>query len=447
MKAENTVLIKEYLKKQRDELFFQLPANYFWGRDTRRNYARLLKTQYWDYEKLLGLQMSKLSKLLNFVYQYVPFYQKTFERLRIHPEDIKELHDLQILPIINKTIVNKNYADFIPIYKFRDLKFGKTSGSSGETLTILKHPNFRSIKAAANYRHMHWAGMGWWDKIAAFGSPARGKEDAEFFKRDHKSKTWHFNTRDLSDVNLQKMINAINEIKPDIIYGFFSVLNLLANHLKYHGIGLKKYPKFIATTAELPDDQQRKNIEEMFRARIYDWYGMTEGCASAAQCEYGSYHINMECCLLEFVEREGITSIVGTNLENLAFPLIRYDTGDIGQLLNYSCACRRGLEVMKPTAGRIRNFLMTPGGKRYFVPNSFPTRAKVEVREAQIIQNTTDSIDVRVVKRGNFGGDDLSKLKVWLDWYLEGHFKINVFFVEKIERKSRGKYQAVIFNL
>ena len=289
--------------------------------------------------------------------------------------------------------------------------------------------------------------MGWLDKIAAFETPIRGGEGGEFFNRDHRTKTWRFNTRDLGDKTLQKMINAINEIKPDVIYGFFSILNLLANHLKYHSIKLKKYPKFIATTAEMPDDEQRKNIEELFRARVYDWYGMTEGCASAAQCEYGSYHINMEYCHVEFVEREGITRVVGTNLENLAFPLIRYDTGDSGRFLEYNCACRRGLGVMKPTAGRIRNFLRAPDGRRYFVPNSFPTRAEVEVREAQIIQNTIDSIDVRVVRRDNFGSEDLSKLKGWLEWYLEGRFKINVHFVEKIERKSRGKYQAVICNL
>ena len=447
MRIRNTTPIKEYLKNRRNKLFFQLPSNWFWGRDVRQNYARLMKTQYWDYEKLRALQMRKLSKLLDFVYQHVPFYQKTFEKLRIHPEDIRELKDLEILPIINKTIVNKNYDDFIPDYKFQDLKVGETSGSSGEPLTFRKHPNFISIKAAANYRQMHWAGMGRYDKTVAFGSPIRSKGDAAFFKRDYKSKTWHFNTRDLGDANLQKIINAINEIKPDIIYGFFSILNLLANHLKYNDIRLKKYPKFIATTAELPDDEQRKNIEEVLRAQIYDWYGMTEGCASAAQCEYGSYHINMEYCYVETVERDGIKSIVGTNLDNPAFPLIRYDTGDSGQFLNNNCPCRRGLGVMKATAGRIRNFLRAPNGKRYFVPNSFSQRAEAEVREAQIIQNTIDSIDVRVVKRGNFGSEDMSKLKGWLEWYLEGQFKINVHFVGKIERKFRGKYQAVICNL
>jgi phenylacetate-CoA ligase len=392
--------------------------------------------------------MSKLSKLLNFVYQYVPFYQKAFKKLKIKPSDIRQLDDLKVLPIINKAFVNQNYDDFIPKYKFQNLRSVKTSGSSGETLSLQWHPNFYHLKAAANRRHMHWAGVRGYDKTIGFEAPFFKEKDRNSCKIDYKTKTFRFDTRNLKDENLQIMINRLNEVKPDIIYGFFSILNLLANYLKYNDIKLAKYPKSIITTAELPDDVQRKNIEEIFHSQIFDWYGNTEGCASAAQCEYGSYHINMEYCLVDFVGGDGgITRIVGTNLENLAFPLIRYDLGDSGHSLENNCPCKRGLGLMKVVGGRLRNFVKAADGTKFFVPYSFPTKAKVMVKEAQIVQNEIDSIDVFLVERETLGKEDFLKLTNWLGNYLDGHFKINIHVVEKIKRGPRGKYQGVVCNL
>jgi phenylacetate-CoA ligase len=315
-------------------------------------------------------------------------------------------------------------------------------------MSLKWHPNFYHLKAAANRRHMHWADVGGYDKTVSFEAPFFDEKERDFFKIDYKTKTFRIDTRNLSDENLQMMITGLNEVKPDIIYGFFSILNLLANHLKHNDIKLAKYPKSIITTAELPDDDQRKNIEKIFHARIFDWYGNTEGCASAAQCEYGNYHINMEYCLVEFVKGDdSINRIVGTNLENIAFPLIRYDMGDSGQSLENDCPCKRGLGLMKVVGGRLRNFVKAPDGTKFFVPYSFPTKAKVMVKEAQIVQNEIDSIDVYLVERENLGEEAFLKLTNWLGNYLDGHFKINIHIVEEIKRGTRGKYQGVICNL
>lgn len=448
MKIKHRAHIKEFLKIPRDKLFFKLPSDWLWHRDARRHFNLLMKTQNLRYEELLELQMSKLSKLLNFVYQYVPFYRKAFKELKIKPSDIRQLDDLKVLPIINKTFVNQNYDDFIPKCRFKNLMPAKTSGSSGENLSFELHPNFYHLKAAANYRHEHWAGVEGYDKVVSFEAPFFDEQDNVFRKINYKTKKFRFDTRNLSEENLRRMVTGMNEVKPDIIYGFFSIMNLLANYLKYSGIRLAKYPKSIITTAELPDDLQRKNIEEIFQAKIFDWYGNTEGCASAAQCEYGSYHINMEYCIVDFVRGDDdITRIIGTNLENLAFPLIRYDLGDSGHSLENNCPCKRGLEVMKVVGGRIRNFLKAPDGTRYFVPYSFTQKAEVPAKEAQIVQNVIDSIDVHLVKRDHFSSEDFTKLKNWLGEFLDGQFKINVHIVEKINRGPRGKYQGVVCNL
>ena len=440
---------KDFLKSKRDHIYYHIPSNFFWNKSIRKNYKFLMRSQWWDYKELVELQNAKLARLLNFVYKYVPYYQRVFNELKIMPVDIRSLNDFKVLPIIDKTYVNENFNDFVPQYNFKksNLFPANTSGSSGQSLHFQWHANYYYLKCAANYRNYKWAGQSWSDKIFMIMTPIFSEAPDDLYEINYKTKTLKFDTARLDDQHLARIIMAINKIRPEIISGYPSLIYKVSKYISLTNIKLSKFPKAILTVGEILFDEMRKTIEEVFQTKIYDWYGMTEGCASAGQCESGNYHINMEYCHIEFVEKNGIKNIVGTNLENIAFPFIRYNTGDVGDFLGHNCSCRRGLPLMKPISGRLVNIIKTPRGDKFFTPNYFSRTLKAPIKEFQIIQESIDSIELYIVKRNDFKQSDLNKIMEHLSNYLGKNIKLNIHLVNNIKREPLGKYQMVISEL
>lgn len=429
-------------------LYSLIPYKYSWPAETRKRYSFLMKSQWWDYGDLLDLQMKKLSALLRFAYEHVPFYRKAFRERGAEPGDIKTIKDLQSLPVIDKTFVNDHYQEFLPDIDFPDRLKVSTSGSSGEIMHFYWHPRYLHMKSAANHRFEQWTYKGLTGRHFKFAGPIHGSDHGEIFmQKDYKSRSWIFNTQDLSDRVLDNMIHEIQKNRPDTISGYPSIIHLIANQIHEHGHALPGYPAAIMTTSEVVHAGARAKIEDVFRTKVFDWYGMIEGCASAGQCEAGNYHMNMEYNLMEFIEIDGIKRIVGTNLENTAFPLIRYDTGDTAEFAGYHCPCNRGLPVMKLSGGRIKNFIRTPGGNKYLHTQFFNHILDSNVHEYQVIQNSIDSVDVFLVKSSSFKENDLAKIRINLADLLGENMSVRIHMVEHIPRGPRGKYQAVISNM
>ncbi len=439
--------IRRYLKRHRNNLYLSIPTKVFWGTATRKKYTFLMASQWWKYEELARLQTDKLSRLLTFTYRYVPFYQEVFKKLGAVPQDIKRLEDLTSFPIIDKSFVNSHHDEFIPRIHFPRAMKVSTSGSSGQLLYFFWHPDYLNMKRAANYRFESWAGKKWAGREVEIKNPLSNLPGTSLFMINHKSHRWTFNTGDLSDANLARMVNALNEIRPDTISGYPSLLHMLARYIIDQGHILKKYPVSILTTSEILTDNARECIEKAFHSKLFDWYGQNEGCASAAQCEHGNYHMNMEYNYIEFVEKDGLSRIVGTNLENLAFPLIRYDTGDIGEFAGFKCPCGRGLPLMKLAGGRIHNVIKTRGGKKFIHVQHFCWLLHANIREFQIIQNSIDEIDLFIVKNDIFSEDNLKEIRSSLISVLGEDMKINIHCVKKIDRGPNGKYQAILSNI
>jgi phenylacetate-CoA ligase len=439
--------MKAALKRHRDNLYLLVPGNFFWSRGAWRYYRFLMKSQWWSLEELRRYQMQKLSELLEFAYSYVPYYRDFFNEKKIHPRDIQSLDQLEIFPIIDKTFVNDNYQQFVPEYDFKKLLPARTSGSSGENLAFKYTPDYLDIKNAANYRSYKWAGKNWSDWVCALKAP-RGDSRAPIqFKRDIRSKTWRIDTAHLDDASIDRIIDIINELGPAVVTGYPSIMYLIARVMRDKRKAFHKKPKAIFTVGEIFPDDMRNFIEEVIGTQTYDWYGVTEGCASAAQCEHGGYHLNAEYCHVETIEKDNLSRIVGTNLVNWAFPIIRYDTGDLGELKEGRCPCGRGLPLMKPIAGRNTNFIYTSSGRKFFWADFFSQIHDTPIREYQIIQEEIDAIDLLYVPKPSFGRSDLEGMIINLKRALGEQVTVNAKVVEKVERSPEGKYQVVVSKI
>ena len=129
----------------------------------------LNRTQWLSYDELLALQSKKLQRLVEYAYQYVPYYQKVFDTVGFHPEDLRQNPDyFSKLPVLTKSIIRENWDELLTTEPERRQQLSKlsTSGSTGNPLIFMQDPDFRDVVTADIQRHIGWAGCGLGDRHA-----------------------------------------------------------------------------------------------------------------------------------------------------------------------------------------------------------------------------------------------------------------------------------------
>ena len=104
------------------------------------SYRFLMKSQWWDEDKITDLQNEKIRKLINHAYHSVPYYHKLFKENNLKPDDIKDRHDLKKIPPLTKSVLRKYGTNELLSIDIPDRrkKLGRTGGSTGEPLRFYK---------------------------------------------------------------------------------------------------------------------------------------------------------------------------------------------------------------------------------------------------------------------------------------------------------------------
>ena len=75
-------------------------------------YKTLIQNQWKSYEELKEEQENQLRYIINFAYKNVPYYRKLFDDLKLSPDGVRKIEDLEKLPILTKEIIKQNWEDF-----------------------------------------------------------------------------------------------------------------------------------------------------------------------------------------------------------------------------------------------------------------------------------------------------------------------------------------------
>ena len=83
------------------------------------------------------MQSSRLSDLVKRVYQTVPFYQKQFDDIGLHPDDIKSIDDIAKIPFTKKTDLRDNYPFGMFAKPMNEvLRIHASSGTTGKPTVV-----------------------------------------------------------------------------------------------------------------------------------------------------------------------------------------------------------------------------------------------------------------------------------------------------------------------
>jgi phenylacetate-CoA ligase len=428
----------------------------------RRGFER---SQWFTPDQFNEYQEELLRRILEHAYATVPYYRDLFQRLHLCVTDFRTVADLQKLPILSKAEIRKHFESLRS--KSAD-SFGahlvRTSGTSCQPVSFLLDTPANVLEFVYYWRHWSWAGYTLGMRFAEFasdyflGNPDRSQRPYFFQKLTNRLL---LNSISLSEPRVGEYIRAIRHYRPLFLKGLASVLHIFAHFARRLGYDDLRF-RAVFSTGEMLLTRQRKDIEDVFKCKVYDSYGHMERTVAVSECPAGGFHINPEYGILElmplpeteprsFVEEyeAGIklARIVGTGLHNFSMPLIRYETGDVAEVLADAgpCACGRHMARIRRVNGRRQDAIVTRDGR--VITTLFLVFDKVPgILSGQIIQCEPARLLIRIARTEEYTAQSEADLLNYVRQFVGPAMSIALIYVhEGSVVWNRGtKYRAVI---
>lgn len=438
-------------------IYGQIPYERRLGKKFYDTCAFLQKTCEWSKEQKEEYQMSELKRLLNHAYHYVPYYRRIFDERGFLPDNIANFDDLAKIPYLTKELIRENENDLIALnYKISKLKYTTTGGTTGVPLGFYREKRLSD--------QIEWAHITSLWKAAGYDT---GRRNRSVILRGISPAGRHYEYKGLNYIlssfsmdkgNMQDYIRRIELFDPDYIQAYPSSISILSNYILQNGIQLHlRNLKAVLCSSETLFEHQREIIRKAFNTRLFSFYGHSERCCLAGECEFSTdYHFVSEYGYTELINNKGKTAtkeneageIVCTGFSNYSMPLIRYRTGDIAINTERECSCGRNCRMAKKILGRLQDFFIDKNGS----PITFISAcdALFEIKDKilayQYIQNEPGKVKLNIEGIGLTECADINKVKnEFLRWYPS--LELDVEAIEHIERTQSGKFRYLIQNL
>ncbi|KON26551.1 hypothetical protein AC481_06970 [miscellaneous Crenarchaeota group archaeon SMTZ-80] len=418
----------------------------------------LKKSQWYTLSDLEALQLEKLKIMIRHCYENVPYYKKLFDEIKLKPSEIRDLENLNRIPILTRDQVKSNLFSLTArnISKKQRL-LRNTSGTTGSPMFFFVDKKSYSVNRAYTWRYWNWAEFNFDDKrISLQGRKIIHRERIKppFWMNNKWDKQLIFSTYHLSEDVMPYFVEKLLKFSPQAIDAYPSAIYVLAKYMDENNI--KHKMKAVFTSSETLYPIQREIVERVFQCKIFDKYGLSEMFFVATECEqHKGLHLNMEYVITQVLDKkdeplspgkEG--RVVCTGLENFSMPLIRYDTGDVSNILPQKCPCRREFPLIDPVTTKAEDQILTPEGK--YISGSlltFPFKPMTNIKKSQIIQEDINTVRVKIVKNGKYCEENSRQLIERMKKCLGKSIEIKLEFVNDICRTENGKYRWVISNV
>lgn len=346
---------------------------------------------------------ARLAELAILAGTQVPYYRDLFAQIGFNPEKLhQDSAYLQDLPYLTKDIIREQGDRLLREGREGNrILLAKTGGSTGPSAVIQYDQEAADWSSAITRMSRARIGNYHWRSELHFASKFPGKMPLKDFLRE-KAKELAMNRYNVyfakfNDVELEKLLKDVLEIKPHLAHAHPSTIDQLAKYAERKGYKKRPFTIF-ESSGELMTAEARKRISSVFECKVIDRYGLAEAGVLA-------YQLNFEKTAMRFFDffawpeidnsnAESLTEIpagaqagelVVTPLMNKLMPLLRYQTGDQVVLDMTS----DGYEISQ-MVGRIHDVIETAGGR-------FPTHYIQDildrmgmVRQFQITENGND---------------------------------------------------------
>ena len=386
-----------------------------------------------------GKMPEQLRSLLTYATENTAFYSK-----------YKNFEKIEDFPVMNKTILNENYDDVV-VHAYDNIKTHKmhTSGSTGIPFTVIQD---------LAKRERHIADLKYFGALAGYADHdpmcyLRAKPTAtpEEQERDN---IWQLDICNLSGKNLTDYYHVMVEKKCTSLIAYPSTLETAVDYWSEHFTNTSSIKTIISTSETLTDEVKAK-LKKFFGedVGVYARYSNTEqGILGQETGKSGRFVLNWASYYFELLKLDSdekaepgeLGRIVITDLYNKAFPMIRYDTGDVAKM----CVENEGeLPVFTELYGRRMDLIYDLNGE---VVSPFllcrTMRLSHGIEQWQFIQESKDTYTLKITAN--------TDEKPNLDNEVAGFKKtlgeaanINVVYVTNIPVMNSLKRKLIVSNL
>lgn len=427
-----------------------LPIRY--GGEFRKLFSFLQDHQFADREILAEYQWEQLKALLQYAYDHVPYYRRTFAEAGLHPRDIKTPDDFRRVPILHKEDVVEHGQELRSdeFDRFKPVA-ATTSATTRDGLTIYRSAHLEDYRKAIVWRHYFNIGYRFRERRAQLTVPLKFTKDISEMPIDHNENVLLIDSRSLSPDHAPRIYERLKSFRPKMLFCQPANATILIEYLRQRNLSPFEIP-IVFTLGEKLYPEYRALIASFFGCRIIDYYANRENTVAATELLDGRMYINSEYCYVEFVDAKGNDSqgmpgdIITTSLQNYAFPLIRYHTEDFGRSCGFPAGAIRHYETMEIIGGRGKDLLLTRNG--LISPQISPVIARVcpcKYKRIQLEQRSLEEVLIRVVPAETFDPQrDPAIIAAAYSETFANQFHVEVELVERIDPTGTGKYRYVI---
>ncbi len=395
-------------------------------------------------EKLLILNVNKAIKNIEFYKKY---------------KNIESIKEFKNLPVLTKDIINENKELFVNKSKRHYLLKANTGGSSGEPFTFYIHKGKTRSKEKAHF-DWYWSKHGYKHGkriLMLRGKSLRNNADLEYSAIDNKL---IINSNNINKDSIKNIYEHIKNFRPDFIHAYPSALFIFTKtcrtYLKTHTLGLDIKAIFLGSEGVSTSDINY--FEKFYASKIINWYGHSESLIHGGRCNLdGDFIFYPFYGYIELLDENNkiikqpniIGRIVATGFDNEVMPLLRYDTGDLGQISENEDLINHNF-VIKNIEGRDKNYIYLKDGTTISLTSLIfgeHHKAFEYIKELQVIQSDIGVVLVRIIPLNIMtikqikGFEDSLLRSVKLDT-----LELRVEIVKETQKTSRGKHILLIQN-
>lgn len=318
-------------------------AEWYQGRDIRSKAAVLRREGRIPFAERIAIQQKNLAHVLTRAGADVPYYRDLFAQLRFNPARVaSDARYLQDLPYLTKDVIREQGARMLSErFPREQLQERKTGGSTGPSTLIYYSPEALDWSAAVNLVALERAGK--FAHMREVHLASRFPETFPWrdrFKEQLKIRVLNranIFTDNFDAASLQTVWRRLRRLRPHLIQGHPSTLYALANFLSDRQINARGSIRIFEATGEVLDAKKRQKISEVFGCHTVDRYGNAEfGVIAYERLGEAQRRLPVFDGIVWPETRPhegGRQELVFTALRNDAMPLVRYRSGDLGELL------------------------------------------------------------------------------------------------------------------
>lgn len=426
----------------------------FWLKETlmhpglNRAWRACFPVEGYSRRQLEHLRDSKLERVLRHAATTVPYYRDYFAQISVDPAKVA----LSDFPVVGKSDIRGNEERFVSSARgMPKISWSRTSGSTGEP--------FRFGRSEFDYAYATL-----WRGLLRFGIRpgdkrvlVKGVDEAVHVSLGTRLRRWvygivnrcividaHFLAK--SEENVLRELRRMLSYRPKYIHGYANSIYLLARTAESKGIDLSAMKvKAVVTESEKCHDFQRELLERVFAAPVVENYGCVEFGMIAQPAKDGAMCINEDHVVAESLA-DG--SAVFTNLDEFAFPLIRYRNGD-EMKIGASHPTLPYLTVGELSGRKTESIKLPNGGALHgFVPMYPVSKHSKWMNAYQIYQPDIRTMIIRIVlSQGELPDEVRSQIQSEMRAIVGDGMEIRFEFPKDIPLTRRGKRLFIVSDV